>query len=238
MKKCFVLLALIISSIAAKAQGADSVSSTKEIAVAVLWTRTSGEYKALSFQAYNFAKISMDNAMKHRKSNKPKCVIVDIDETVLDNSAYYEYMVKEKKPLVWESWKNWLLTHSADTVPGAVNFLRYAASKNVEVFYVTNREEVFTEITMIDLKKYHFPDANLAHYFPSRGIYNKDPRREEIAKTHEILLLAGDNLSDFSSIFYSKRDKVKDEVEIRKELFGIKFIVLPNSMYGNWKPKK
>ena len=236
MKKYILLLCLILNVILnVKAQSADTLIHNTEYANAVLWTRNSGEFRALNFQAYNYAKISLDNALKASKSSKPKCVIVDIDETVLDNSAYYEYMLKEKKALTWDNWKHWLLTQSADTIPGAVNFLRYAASKNIEVFYVTNREEIFNEATLKNLQKFNFPNADATHYFPMVTTHHKTSRRDVIAKTHEILLLAGDNLSDFNEVFYKRKEDVKKQVNSQQGLFGKQFIILPNSIYGGWK---
>jgi 5'-nucleotidase (lipoprotein e(P4) family) len=235
--KSILFLAGLLGTVSASAQTPDSLAANQKLATAVLWTRTSGEYRALNFQAYNFAKLSLENALKNRDITKPAAVVVDIDETVLDNSAYYEHALKEKRALTWDNWKNWLLTQSADTVPGAVGFLKYAASRNVAVFYVTNREEIFNESTLKDLKKYGFPNADPAHYFPSKGDYNKDPRREAIAATHHILLFAGDNLSDFTSLFYNKENKAKAYVDENRDLFGTKFIVLPNSLYGGWKKK-
>ena len=231
----FLATANLLSTV--KAQAPDSLILNSEFANAVLWTRTSGEFRALNFQAYNFAKISLDNALKASDNTRPQCVIVDIDETILDNSAYYEYILKEKKALSWENWKHWLLTQTSDTIPGAVDFLRYAASKNVEVFYVTNREEIFTKSTLDNLRKFNFPNVDSAHYLPSVKTYDKDPRRALVAKTHEILLFAGDNLSDFSNFFYEKGEGVHDRVNSEQSLFGTKFIVLPNTIYGSWKKK-
>ena len=234
MKSLISILITIISFATANGQSKDSTSLNKEFVKSVLWTRNSGEYRALNFQAYNFATLSLDKALKEKKDKRPKCVIVDIDETVLDNSEYYEVAIKDKKPLNWANWKNWLLTQTADTVPGAAAFLNYAASKNVEVFYVTNREVDFDESTLINLKKFNLPNVDTAHYLPMVTTYNKDDRRAEIAKKYNILLYAGDNLSDFTSFFYKKGEDVKGKVNEQQKLFGTKFIVLPNSIYGSW----
>lgn len=237
MKALTLFFASFLAFSICKAQNSDTTHRNTEYANAVFWTRSSGEYRALNFQAYNFARLSLDQALKKSKNKKPKCVIVDIDETVLDNSAYYEHALKEKKALNWPNWKNWLLTQSADTVPGAVAFLRYAASKKISVFYVTNREEVFNEVTLQNLQKYNFPNADQQHYLPMVTTYNKDARRVQIAKDYDILLLAGDNLSDFTNLFYEKRAEVKDRVNQMQAEFGHRFIMLPNAIYGSWKTK-
>ncbi|TDG34857.1 5'-nucleotidase, lipoprotein e(P4) family [Pedobacter changchengzhani] len=234
MKSLLTLLIIITSFATSNGQGKDSTFLNKEFVKSVAWTRTSGEYRALSFQAYNFATLSLDKALSEKKDKRPKCVVVDIDETVLDNSEYYEVAIKEKKPLNWENWKNWLLTQSADTVPGAATFLRYAASKNVEVFYLTNREIDFNESTLINFKKFNLPNADTAHYLPMITTYNKEGRRAEIAKNYNILLFAGDNLSDFTSFFYKNGENINEKVDEHQKLFGTKFIVLPNSIYGSW----
>lgn len=234
MKSLFSVLIIVVAFATANGQSKDSTALNLEYVKSVLWTRKSGEYRALNFQAYNFAMLSLDKALSENTDKRPKCVIVDIDETVLDNSAYYEVAIKEKKPLNWKNWKDWLLTQSADTVPGAASFLRYAASKKVEVFYVTNREIDFNESTLINLKKYELPNVDTLHYLPMKTTYNKDERRAEIAKKYNILLFAGDNLSDFNSFFYGNRESVKERVDEQQKLFGRKFIVLPNCIYGSW----
>lgn len=202
---------------------------------AVLWQQHSGEYRALSFQAYNFARLSLKEAMWEQANGKPNCVIVDADETVLDNAAFQGHEIKKGVSYVQKDWTEWTSLAQADTVPGALGFLKFAANKGVEVFYVTNREEADRIGTINNLKKFGFPNVDEAHLLIKTTTSDKEPRRQEILKKYNILLLCGDNLSDFSNIFYREGKDTKEQVILSQHLFGTKFIVLPNPMYGDWE---
>jgi 5'-nucleotidase (lipoprotein e(P4) family) len=201
---------------------------------AILWQQRSGEYRALCFQAYNYARVSLDKQMK-RRSKKPRCVIVDIDETVLDNSPQSGKLLLKGKSFDLAEWKQWTDLERADTVPGACSFLKYAASKKVEVFYVSNRDQSELEPTMSNLNRFEFPFVDSTHMVFRDSTSNKQTRRDLIATTHHVLLLAGDNLSDFSTVFYQEDKNVKIEVDKLASLFGTEYIILPNPMYGDWE---
>ncbi|WP_134088356.1 5'-nucleotidase, lipoprotein e(P4) family [Olivibacter sp. XZL3] len=201
---------------------------------AVLWQQQSGEYRALCFQAYNFARLSLDKKLKKR-SRKPKCIVVDVDETLLDNSPHSAQTVRSRKSFDLAEWKRWTGMAVADTVPGACSFLQYAASKNVEVFYISNRDRSEIPATIENLKRYGFPYVDNQHLLFRDTTSNKQPRRDLVAGTHEIIMLAGDNLSDFSTIFYQEGKDAKSTVDQQAKLFGTEFIVLPNPMYGDWE---
>lgn len=202
---------------------------------AILWQQYSGEYRALSFQAYNFARLSLKEALWNQANGKPNCVIVDADETILDNSAFQGSEVKKGVSYVQTDWTKWTNLVAADTVPGALAFLKFAASKKVETFYVTNREEADHAGTLKNLQKFGFPYADEAHLLLKTTTSDKEPRRQKIAEQYNILLLCGDNLSDFSNIFYREGKDTKEQVNAMQQLFGTRFIVLPNPMYGDWE---
>ncbi|HEY0771666.1 MAG TPA: 5'-nucleotidase, lipoprotein e(P4) family [Sphingobacteriaceae bacterium] len=202
----------------------------------VLWQQRSGEYRALAFQAYNFARLSLDCALKQNKRKKPpKCIIVDIDETVLDNSPFQGHELHKGISFLPEDWYNWTARAVADTVPGAFSFLKYAESRKVEVFYVTNRDRSEFQATLQNLKKFNFPFADENHLLVKDKTSDKEPRRTEIAKSHKILLLCGDNLNDFSDVFYLKGREAREVVNEMQGMFGYQFIMLPNPMYGDWE---
>lgn len=201
---------------------------------AVLWQQQSGEYRALCFQAYNFARLSLDKVLK-KKSKKPKCIVVDVDETLLDNSPQSGQTVRSKKSFDLAEWKRWTDMAIADTVPGACSFLQYAASKKVEVFYISNRDQSEIPATIDNLKRYGFPYVDTQHLLFRDTTSNKQPRRDLVSETHEIVMLAGDNLSDFSTVFYQEGKDAKTTVDQQAKRFGTEFIVLPNPMYGDWE---
>ncbi|MET4081471.1 5'-nucleotidase (lipoprotein e(P4) family) [Pedobacter sp. UYP30] len=210
-------------------------SPARDFTNAVLWQQTSGEYRALCFQAFNFAKLSLKEALWADTSKLPNCVVVDIDETVLDNSAFQGHEIKKGLSYTSADWAEWTSLAQADTVAGALAFIKFAASKNIETFYVSNRNQKDYAATLKNLQEFGFPFADDAHLMVSTGSSNKELRRQTIAKNYNILLLCGDNLSDFSNIFYREGKDTKEQVDQNQALFGNKFILLPNPMYGDWE---
>lgn len=202
----------------------------------VLWEQRSGEYRALCFQAYEAARFRLKENLVKNKSAKPKCVVVDVDETVLDNSPFQAYELRQGRDYDQKDWQEWTAKAVADTVPGALAFLKFAAQNKVETFYVTNRNESEREATLKNLKKWKFPFADNAHLLLKSNVSSdKEPRRAFIAQKYDIVLLCGDNLNDFSGIFFTKDESVRNaKTELSRSLFGHKFIVLPNPMYGDW----
>lgn len=214
---------------------AQSVKPERDYTNAVLWQQYSGEYRALAFQAYNFARLSLKEALWTQSNGKPNCVVVDADETILDNAKFQGHEIRNGVSYVPADWTKWTAMAAADTVPGALSFLKFAASKNVETFYVTNREKADYEGTLKNLKALGFPNADEAHLLIKTTTSDKEPRRQQILEKYNILLLCGDNLSDFSNVFYREGKDTKMQVDLLQHLFGSKFIVLPNPMYGDWE---
>ena len=202
---------------------------------ATAYQQRAAEYKALCYQAYNIAHDRIAQ-IGHENSPKPKAIMTDIDETILNNSPYQAHQLLQGKDYDPTSWVEWTSKGAADTVPGALHFLQYAAANGIEIFYVTNRGENEREATLNNLKKFDFPNADNAHLLLKGNTSSKEPRKNSIAETHTIVMLMGDNMNDFSSLFEKKtsdeRDKVADDFSAE---FGKRFIVLPNPVYGDWE---
>ena len=199
-----------------------------------LFQQKAAEYRALCFQAYNIARLRLDEYKA--VTNKPKAIITDIDETLLDNSPYEAHRVLQGKDYDAASWYEWTAKTSADTMPGSASFLKYAASKGVTVFYITNRDEKERVNTIQNLKRFNLPNADDAHFLPKQNTSSKEARRQAVFATHEIVLYLGDNLADFSALF----DKKTTEERVRNTNFsaadfGNRFIILPNPVYGDWE---
>ncbi len=211
---------------------------------AVLYMQKAAEYRALTYQAFNIAKMQLDadydkkNLKKLPKAERkmPRSVVVDIDETVLDNSPAQAFDVKNRLPFNLKSWYAWGEQRKAKAIPGAVAFLNYASKKGTKVFYVSNRDEVQKQATIDNLKAVGFPDATAETVQVRQKDSTKEPRRLAIAEKYRIVLLIGDNLDDLSNIYEKKPvDARFAEVDKTREMFGKKFIVLPNVMYGDWE---
>jgi 5'-nucleotidase (lipoprotein e(P4) family) len=201
---------------------------------AAAWQQKAGEYKALCYQAYNLAQMRLDLLLQ-KQYGKPVAIVTDIDETVLDNSPYQVHQALQNAEYSDSSWIEWTDRIDCDTVPGALSFLLYAKSKGVAVFYITNRLEKERSATLKDLQRWNFPDATDDHLTMKTITSGKETRRKQVADHYEILLLLGDNLSDFSAVFDKKPlEDRNNQAKNNAALFGNKFIVLPNAMYGDW----
>lgn len=202
---------------------------------ASLFQQQAAEYRALCFQAYNLAHLRLDQALQ-TTSQKPLAVITDIDETVLDNSPYAVHQGLMGKDYDQESWYAWTDQADADTVPGAPNFLQYAASKSITVFYVTNRDEKERSSTLQNLQKFRLPNADNEHLILKQTTSSKEQRRQSIMSNYNVVLLIGDNLADFSNLFDKKPMPERNaNASVLASQFGNRFIVLPNPGYGDWE---
>ncbi|HEK19408.1 5'-nucleotidase, lipoprotein e(P4) family [Mucilaginibacter sp.] len=205
---------------------------------ASLWQQRAAEYKALCFQAYNLAKLRLDEALaKPSADAKPMAVVTDIDETLLDNSPYDAMRALNNQEYTLDTWKAWTAKAEADTVPGAPAFFKYAASKGVQVYYITNRDESEREGTTRNLQKYGLPFTDAAHIILKNGPSSKESRRQQVLAKCNIVLLCGDNLPDFDKAYDNKApeaDRMAATERLKKE-FGSRYIVIPNPSYGDFE---
>ena len=209
-----------------------------------LYMQKAAEYRSLAYQAFNLARLRLDadldkkNVKKLPKAERKmtRAIVVDIDETILDNSPAQAYSIANKAPFNLKDWYAWGEMRKAKAIPGAVDFLNYAVSKGAKVFYVSNRDVVQKAATIDNLKKVGLVDVAADNVILRAGESSKEARRTAIAKTFRIVMLMGDNLDDFSNVFekrsiadrFAETDKARDN-------FGRNFIVLPNAMYGTWE---
>jgi len=240
MKKIKLLLPLLIcllfcSKVQAQQPVLSSINNSGKV-WALLYQQRAAEYKALCFQAYNIAKLRLDEALKHR-GKKPLAVVTDIDETVLDNSPYDAARAINNLDFDLATWKQWTAKGIADTVPGAPSFLKYAAKKGVTVFYITNRDEDEQAGTLKNLKLYNLPNADDTHLILKTGTSSKESRRQQVLKKYNIVLLCGDNLPDFTALYDNKpaEDKRMEITEQLNKQFGSRYIVIPNPAYGDFE---
>ncbi len=206
--------------------------------LAVLWQQNAAEYRALCHQAFNIARLRLDQFVTESKSNKPLAVITDIDETILDNSPYSVQLITNDENYNKGSWLEWGRRESATLVPGAYDFITHAERLGVEVFYVSNRYAEQLDETVNNLRKVGIDSVNASNVYLRVSESGKEPRRQKISETHEVVLLLGDNLSDFDHVYDGKNMSERNEyVTKMKTAFGQHFIVFPNPMYGDWESK-
>ena len=215
---------------------------------AILFMQKSAEYRALCLQAFSWARLTLETDDKTKKKlpkverKMPRAVVVDIDETVLDNSPAQAFGAKNRLAFDLKSWYAWGEMRKAKAIPGAVEFANYAKEKNVRIFYVSNRDEVQKTATIDNLKAVGFPDISAENVLlrqvdkDNKPISSKEGRRVAVAEKYRIVILMGDNLNDLSNIFENKTVMTRfAETDKVKDWWGNKFIVIPNAMYGEWE---
>lgn len=207
-----------------------------QLLLSVLWFQRSAEMQALFYQGYNIAKKSLMDKLKASENTRPKAVVLDIDETVLDNSPVEAMQIIRNLPFSDSLWVSWIKKASAETLPGVVDFLKFSDSLGVEIFYVSNRnykEEYLP--TLNNLRQKGLPFADSLHILLRREVSSKEIRRNSIEEKYDILLLIGDNLADFDTVFDVRGEDLGfGAVKSNDKRFGTDFIMLPNPMYGPW----
>jgi 5'-nucleotidase (lipoprotein e(P4) family) len=231
----FVFLTCSASAIA---QSNQPPADKEYEAGAVVWQQSSGEYRALAYQTFALAKMLLDRDLRNHRVRIRRAIVVDLDETILDNSRYEAMLVNQKKSYP-NGWAEWINRAEATAIPGALEFVKYANSRGVRVFYVTNRKPEVKEGTSRSLKKLGFPAVNEETLLmrDDPAIESKEVRRQGIMAKYHVVLLMGDDLNDFAKAFEDSKtveSRIAASDRFKNE-FGKRFIVLPNAMYGNWE---
>ena len=223
---------------AAAKNEADEVLLAEQGMLAYNWMQQSGEYRALAYQAFNAAKAAFDAAVP--ADGMKKAVVVDLDETMIDNSAEGAIRLLEHKEFDPSFWTRWCEAEQALAIPGAVEFANYVNSHGGKMFYVSNRI-VGPEYqpTINNLKALGFTGVDSTSVLLKDKVSQKTARFEQVEKAgYEIVVFIGDNLDDFrftGETYRKLNDVRRSVVDKYKSDFGVKYIVLPNPLYGNWE---
>ncbi len=212
-----------------------SIPSQEHLTQSILYTQQSGEYRALCYQAYHLAELKLKEKLE-QGPQKP-AVLLDIDETILDNSPYTAMQVLEDVPYTPETWAKWVALGKADAIPGVQQFLRVADSLGVQLFYVSNRDTSMVASTLKNMAALGMPQTKPDHYLLKSTTSDKHERRESIRNQgYTILLYIGDNMGDYQSAWDKPATNAerKQLVEDQHSAMGTEFIALPNTMYGTW----
>lgn len=237
MKQIVVItfLVILVSCGSMKTGTVTTQESQDQLILSTLWYQKSAEMRALYYQCFRNAEIALSENLAWTGRTKPAAVVLDIDETLLDNSPFQGWQVIENKAFNNQDWTRWVELAQAEALPGAVAFTRYADSIGVEVFYVSNRTVREMGPTITNMVAMGFADADSVHMLLKDNTSSKVERRALIEKDYEIILLVGDNLADLSEMYEHRgSDFGFDAVDADRELFGTRYIVLPNPMYGTW----
>ncbi len=239
MQKIKAKFSLIVIVLVAVGLMAGCTYTTKDLneqlVLATLYMQNSAEFRAISYQSFYLARTNLDAYLASYSGSKPVAVIADLDEALIDNSAYEAFLIGNDFGYSSKTYVPWMQAAQAKAMPGAVEFLNYAKGRGVEIFYITNRKMVGYEGTEKNLKALGFPYVDKKHLLLRTKSSNKQPRRDMVAKDYEVALLIGDNLNDFLSVFAKKSVADRSaETDKIKDTWGKKFIVLPNPTYGDW----
>ncbi len=208
-----------------------------QLMMSTLWMQKSHEAKYLQRQAYELAALKLDANMKKGRSKKPLAIILDLDETVLDNSPYEARLVLTGKNFTMESWNTWVMEAQAEPVAGAREFLEKANRLGLEIFYISNRAENHLEATVRNLQRLELPFADEGHVLlKNEDSSSKTERRERIKQTHKVVLLVGDQMGDFSEEPFIEEEAIREGfVSPLMDSASAYFVLLPNPLYGSFE---
>jgi 5'-nucleotidase (lipoprotein e(P4) family) len=214
---------------------------------AVLWMQTAAEYRALTTAIYARAVPVLDKALQDPAwtaateqtgtfGSLPPAVIIDLDETVLDNSAFQGQLVRDRQPYTEAAWEEWVRTGQAGAVPGAPAFIHTVEDRGVRVFYVSNRAAGQEDSTVANLRTLGVDTTGDRLLSPGEHGWttDKSARRAFVAEHHRVLMLVGDDLGDFvaiSRLSLAEREALVDRYADR---WLERWIILPNASYGSW----
>ena len=234
----------------ATGQSQEQPHTTNELLNGTVWVQTALEYDILCQQAFQLADIRLQQALKDARwtaateqrdnyEKLPPAVILDVDETVLDNSPFQARLVLEDVEFTSAKWIDWCKEAQADAMPGAKNFIKQLKQKNVDIFFVTNRDASVKDATITNLSQALdttvSPEQVLCKNEKPEWKSSKTARREYIAHTHRIVLLVGDDFNDFTYIGQVPTRQRAEKGATYSSYFGTKWIQLPNPLYGNWE---
>lgn len=225
---------------------------------AVAWFQTSVEYRLIAGQTWRAALGQLDRAIKTPRwdalpredrplpmpAGLPLAVIVDIDETVLDNSPYQARLVRDRVAHGDAAWSDWVGEAAARPIPGSLEFARAAGARGVTIFYLSNRTVAQGPDTLRNLRQAGFPVAEDSQYLGAGTVVpncetkgsDKGCRRQMVGRSHRVLMQVGDQLGDMVSIANNTPGGREAVVKPYLGWVGERWFVLPNPTYGSWEP--
>jgi len=225
---------------------------------ALLWLRTSAEYDALTRQAFVAATHKLGEAIvdpdweavvpserangssKSTSNMRPPCVIVDVDETILDNSVFQVELIQSDSEYQLDAWNQFVQRRSSPAIEGAVEFVQACRASGVVVFFVTNRESTVEAATRENLIAQGLmatsdPDRILSKNEQPNWTSDKSSRRRAVAQKYRVVLLIGDDLNDFLSAKNLTIEQRSQFYQANKKNWGRSWFVIPNPNYGSWE---
>lgn len=217
-------------------------SSVSKYPVDLMWVRQSVEFEAICIQTYRAAWESVKS--RAASVQQDWTVVLDVDETVLDNSRYQEILFEQNRDFPYY-WDDWVREEACPAIPGVKAFLDSVRSlgKFAHVVYITNRNAPLEESTRNNLQKVGLWREGDVLLCQKGKEDTKEIRRNEVMLgtgrcdgmgKRTLLVLIGDQLGDVAAYppdvlpgeyknYYHNSDK-----------WGSQYFLLPNPMYGYW----
>ncbi|QNK03614.1 5'-nucleotidase, lipoprotein e(P4) family [Dyella telluris] len=224
---------------------------------AVAWSQNAIEHDLIYLQTYRDAQARLlaaladkqwdalpkDDRLTPAKGLQP-AVVLDIDETVLDNTPYQARLVKSGGEYNEADWAAWCNEQRARALPGVVEFTQFAAKHGVQVIYISNRAKDLDQVTLANLRKEGLPVSG-PEAFLGLGTFVEDCeqvgtekgcRRQLISHKYRVLMQFGDQIGDFVTVLANNAAGRQKAVSPYMDWFGTRWFVLPNPTYGAWEP--
>ncbi len=219
---------------------------------AVAWIQNAAEYRLAVRQAYRLAAIQLERGLadptwtadrrQHEQGgieNKPPAVILDVDQSVLDNSAFDARCIVDGTTFSTAAWNAWVGEQQATALPGALPFVKHAEGRGAKIFFITNRTDDIKRPTIRNLIELGFPataDTVLTRNDEDGRPGDKASRRAMVAAGHRVVLIIGDDMNDFCSGMRGEDGARRNARGARLEkLLGERWVLLPNPVYGGWE---
>ncbi|MFD2167478.1 HAD family acid phosphatase [Thalassotalea euphylliae] len=225
------------------------------LSTAVKWQVESKEYGYLTRSIYQGATNTIN---RKPLPNTPWVVMMDIDETVLNNVAYQVGIEQAGQTYHPDTWAAWVKSEKATLVPGVKGFIETVLNKGGKLALVTNRDRTLDHHTWRNLQALGLPvspentclmgrtaedKSKIDH---SMIVNDKDLRRQQIEagtascyasankrhsnfSAHKIVMQVGDNIEDFAKVTQEDAD-----AEALLSSSDGSLVLLPNAMYGSW----
>ncbi|MGN7916039.1 5'-nucleotidase, lipoprotein e(P4) family [Lysobacter sp. 22409] len=240
----------------AASAAAPAASSADDNLNAVLWMQRSVEYRAATETVYRAAADKLDTALKQPnwdalvpdergnpvKGLKP-AVVMDVDETVLDNSPYQARLVRDGKEYDEVTWDAWVAEKKAKPLPGVVDFAKAAQAKGITILYLSNRAVHLKEATLANLRSAGLPVADDQVFLGLGTVVEgceqngseKNCRRLLAGRQYRVLMQFGDQLGDFVQVVANTPEGRDALLQQYHDWFGERWWMLPNPSYGSWE---
>ncbi len=224
---------------------------------ALVWTQTAIEHDLIYLQTYRDAQSRLLAALKDRhwdalakddrvasgKRRQP-AVVLDIDETVLDNSPYQVRVLRSGGDFNEADWAAWCKEETARALPGAVEFTQFAAKHGIAVIYISNRAKDLEQVTLANLRKAGLPVSGPKAFLGLGTIVEgcsqigteKGCRRQQVGRRYRVLMQFGDQIGDFVTVRGNTPEGRRKAMAPYLGWIGMRWFVLPNTIYGSWEP--